>query len=71
MHQRAQRASVDHQPSDKRTELRRRHDVDLEHADRVRADGFVPDAVSAQFWELVADAGPQCVREGGLRLVVL
>lgn len=58
MHQRAQRAPVDHQPGDEGAKLRGREEVDLEHGDGVWADGFVPDAVGAEF----RDCG---LREGG------
>lgn len=43
--QRRQRPAVDHQPRDERAELLRREDVDLEHPDRMRADGAVEELV--------------------------
>ena len=71
MHKGTQRSSVDHQPSYERTELSRCEDVDLEHTNRMRTNRFLPDAVDAEFWEFVADAGPELVSEGALGLVFL
>ena len=71
MYKRTQRSSIDHQPSYKRTKFRRCENVDLEHANRMRTNRFVPDAVDAEFWEFMADAGPQLVSEGGLGFVFL
>ena len=58
MYKRAQRSSIDYQPSYECTKLSRRQDVDFEHADRVGTNGSIPDAVDPEFWELVSDAGP-------------
>ena len=71
MYKRTQRSPIDHQPSYKRTKLRRCKNVDLEHANRMRTDRFVPYAVDAEFWEFMADAGPQLVSEGALGFVFL
>ena len=62
---------MDHQPSDKRAELSRCEDVDLEHADWMRTERFVPHAVDTEFGELVPDACPEFVGEGGLGFVLL
>ena len=37
----------------------------------MRTDRFVPDAIDAQFWELMADAGPQLAGKGDLGFVFL
>ena len=71
MHKRTQRSSIDHQPGYKRTELSRGEEVDLEHANRMRTEWPVPNAVDAQFWEFMADAGPQFVGECALGFVFL
>ncbi len=71
MHKRTQRSSIDHQPSYKRTKLSRCPKVDLEHANRMRTNWFVPHAVDAEFWEFKADAGPQLVGKGGLSFIFL
>ena len=62
---------MDHQPSNERTKLSRCEDVDLKHANRMRTDRFVPNAVDTEFGELIADAGPQLVSEGSLSLISL
>ena len=69
MHKHTQRSLVDHQPSYERTKLSRCQDVHLEHANRMRTNRFVPHAVDAQFWELMADAGPQLAGKGPLGFV--
>ncbi len=71
MHKHTQRSSIDHQPSYKRTKLSRGPQVDLEHANRMRTNWFVPGAVDAEFWEFMADAGPQLVGKGGLSFIFL
>ena len=71
MHKRAQRSSVDHQPSYKSPKLRWREYVDLEHADRMGADRPVPDTIDTKFGKFMADACPQFMGEGLLRLVFL
>lgn len=62
---------MDHQPSYEGTKLGRCEDVDLEHGNRMRTDWFVPDTVNAEFWEFMADAGPQLVGESRLGFVFL
>lgn len=49
VHERAQRAAVDHQPGDERAELRGREEVHLEHGYGVRPDGLLPEGVDAEF----------------------
>ena len=58
MYKRAQRSSIDHQPSYECTKLSRRQDINFEHAERVGTNGSIPDAVNPEFWELVSDASP-------------
>lgn len=54
MDQGAERATVDDEPRDEGPELCRREDVDLEHGDRVRSNGLVPELIDAQFRDCVS-----------------
>ena len=49
MYQSGQRTPVYDQPGYESAELCGIEEVDFEHCDRVRADGFVPDFVDAEF----------------------
>lgn len=49
VHERAQRAPVDDEPGDEGAELRGREDVDLEHSDWMRTEGFFEEWVGAEF----------------------
>lgn len=71
MHKRAQRSSVDHQPSYESPKLRWCEYVDLEHANRMGADWPVPDTIDTEFGKFMADACPQLMGERLLRLVFL
>ena len=44
---------MDHQPGDKRTELRWSEQVDFEHGDGVRADGTVEEGVDSELGDLL------------------
>lgn len=54
MHQGTQRPAINHQPWDKRPELRGREQVDLEHGDGMRADGAIEERVDAEFGDFVS-----------------
>lgn len=71
MHKRAQRSSVDHQPSYESPKLRWREYVDLEHANRMGTDWAVPDTIDTEFGKFMADACPQFMGEVGLGFVSL
>ncbi len=66
MHENTQRTAVDDQPRNERAELSGGEHVDLEHGQRMRTDGTIPDLVNPQFREFPPDAFPQ--RRGKLAL---
>jgi hypothetical protein len=69
--QSTQRSPIDHEPGYKRSKLRWREDVDLKHTHGLWTDGLVPDAVDAQFRELVPNTPPEVMGELALGFVLL
>lgn len=49
MHQRTQRAPINHQPGNEGAELRGREEVNFEHGDGVWAERFVEEGIYAEF----------------------
>lgn len=71
MNQSTQRATVNDQPRNESSKLRRREEVDFEHGHRMGADGPVPDSVNAKLGKLPPDALPQCHGKLALCRVIL
>ena len=71
VYQSTQRSPIDHEPGDESSKLCGSKDVDFKHSNGMWADGLVPDAVDAEFWELVPDTGPEVAGEFTLGFVLL
>lgn len=63
MNQRRKRAPINHQPGNKRSELRWREEVDFEHCYGVGTYGFVPELVDAEFGDFFGLSGVDLIEE--------
>jgi len=71
VYQRAQWASIDHQPWDERAKLLWSEQVHFKHGHWVRSNGSVPYLVNAKLWKFSTDALPKFKGKFRLILVVL